>query len=33
MGKFVTERDILRVYLKDGQKGKEYEEILYYEQK
>ena len=32
MGKFVTERDILRVYLKDGQKGKEYEEILYYEQ-
>ena len=32
-GKFVTERDTLRVYLKDGQKGKEYEEVLYYEQK
>ena len=32
-GKFIVENNILRVYLKDEQKGKEYEEILYYEQK
>ena len=32
-GKFIIEGNTLRVYLKDGQKGKEYEEILYYEQK
>lgn len=32
-GKFIVGDNILRVYLKDEQKGKEYEEILYYEQK
>ena len=32
-GKFIIENNTLRVYLKDEQKGKEYEEILYYEQK
>lgn len=32
-GKFIINNNILRVYLKDEQKGKEYEEILYYEQK
>ena len=32
-GKFIIENNTLRAYLKDEQKGKEYEEILYYEQK
>ena len=32
-GKFIIENNTLRVYLKDEQKGKEYEEILYYKQK
>ena len=32
-GKFIIEGNTLRIYLKEGQKGKEYEEILYYEQK
>ena len=32
-GKFIIEGNTLRVYLKERQKGKEYEEVLYYEQK
>lgn len=32
-GKFIVENNVLRTYLKDEQKGKEYEKILYYEQK
>ena len=32
-GKFIIEGNTLRIYLKEGPNGKEYEEVLYYEQK